>query len=56
LQIVDQKPDHFRVKNISGYNADFPWKARGMTVAAKAPALSGPVDATAAPVQVLGRP
>jgi hypothetical protein len=57
LQIVDQKPDHFRVKNISGWNVDFPWKARGITVAStKAPATSGPPEATTDPAQVRGRP
>jgi hypothetical protein len=34
LHIVDQKPDHVRVKNLSNAPVEVPWKARGITVTA----------------------
>jgi hypothetical protein len=59
FQIVDQKPDHFRVKNLSPWSADVPWKARGITVTAarateSAPAASAQTASQPAPEKATG--
>jgi hypothetical protein len=50
FQIVDQKPDHFRVKNLSPWSADVPWKARGIAVtAARATESAAPAPTASQP-------
>lgn len=47
LQIVDQKPDHVRVKNTNSWPVEVPWKARGMMVtSAKTSDTSSSVQAS----------
>jgi hypothetical protein len=47
LQIVDQKPDHVRVRNTSSSDCEVPWKTRGVLVTtAKTPDTSTAVQAT----------
>ena len=58
-EIVDQKPDHFRLRSRKAFGSDVEWKARGIRVSPVAapvpppwPAPSPPADLPAEPVRV----
>src|SRR5262249_47420997 len=50
VQVVDQKPDHFRVKNNTPMSWDFKWMARGVPVP---PPVSSPSKGEAASVTLV---
>lgn len=50
FQVIDQKPDCFRVKNMNSMNAELAWKARGIPVTtAKTNGSTAPSVTTSTP-------
>jgi hypothetical protein len=56
VKIIDQRRDHFRVKNTGSFKRNFDWRAKGVKVVLTPPPVATPAPEPPAPLRLPAEP